>query len=186
MDQDQRAEDCRVQREECIEVKKAAKVAATAEGDRVVEEVKGCTEGPGLVAAAEQVVNATRILVELARELACSVAQSQIGDWRVTRGKTRKSAHIVSQLGHPLDGDRRKSLQDAVGKVQGLLGTTRLQWGLVASPYMMQGRGKILWTVCGGELVVGGLEVARTILKNLEVVWGVGLLVECWVENKMA
>ena len=33
---------------------------------------------------------------------------------------------------------------------------------------------------------VNGTEVARTVMKNLEAVWGVGSLVRCWVENKMS
>ena len=36
------------------------------------------------------------------------------------------------------------------------------------------------------ELEVNGSEVARTLLKNLEAVWGVGSLVGCWVENKLS
>ena len=33
---------------------------------------------------------------------------------------------------------------------------------------------------------VSGTEVAETILKNLEAVWGVGSLIGCWVENKLS
>lgn len=40
-------------------VKEAARVTAGAERDRVVEEVKGCTEGPARIAAVEKVANAT-------------------------------------------------------------------------------------------------------------------------------
>ena len=36
------------------------------------------------------------------------------------------------------------------------------------------------------ELEVNGSEVARTLLKNLEAVWGVGFLVGCCVENKFS
>ena len=73
----------------------------------------------------------------------------------------------------------------AVGKVQGLVGDARLGWGLVPSPYMVHGGDEILWTVRGVKLEVNGSDVARTILRNLEAVWGVGSVVGCWVENKL-
>ena len=44
---------------------------------------------------------------------------------------------------------------------------------------------EVLWTVRGVGEEVNGTEVAGTIMKNLEVVWGVGSLVRCWVQNKM-
>ena len=43
-----------------------------------------------------------------------------------------------------------------------------------------------MWTVSGVGEEVNGTEVVGTIMKNLEVVWGVGSLVGCWVENKMS
>ena len=64
-------------------------------------------------------------------------------------------------------------MQVAVGKVQGRVGAARLGWGLVASPYTVHGGDEVLWTVRGVELEVNGSDVARTILKNLEVVWEV-------------
>ena len=51
--EDKRAEEARVEQEERVKVKEAARVAAVAERDRVVEAVKGCTKGPALVEAAE-------------------------------------------------------------------------------------------------------------------------------------
>ena len=92
----------------------------------------------------------------------------------------------MSQLSRPLDRERRKTLQEAVGKVQGLIGAARLGWGLVASPYTVHGGDEVLWTVRGVELEVNGSDVARTILRNLEAVWGVGSVVGCWVENKLS
>ena len=93
---------------------------------------------------------------------------------------------MVSQLSRQLDGERRKSLQEAVSKVQGLIGAASLGWGVVASPYTVHGGNEILWTVRGVGEVTNGSEVASVILKNLEAVWGVGSLVRCWVENKMS
>ena len=92
----------------------------------------------------------------------------------------------MSQLSRPLDRERRKTLQEAVGKVQGLVGAARLGWGLVASPYTVHVSDEVLWTVRGVELEVNGSDVARMILRNLEEVWGVGSVVGCWVENKLS
>ena len=70
--------------------------------------------------------------------------------------------------------------------MQGLVGAANLGWGLLASPYTVHGGDEVLWTVRGVGEEVNGMEVAGTILKNLEAVWGVGSLVGCWVENKMS
>ena len=167
-------------------MKEAARAAAVAERDRVVEAVKGCTEGPALVEAAERVVNAARMVEVLEREVADSAAPVEIGGWQIAGVKKRKTVQVVSQLSRPLDRERRKTLQEAVGKVQCLLGAARLGWGLVASPYTVHGGDEVLWTVCGVELKVNGSDVARMILRNLEAVWGVGSVVGCWVENKLS
>ena len=81
---------------------------------------------------------------------------------------------MVSQLGRPLNGHRRKTLQEAVGKVQGLVGAASLGWGLVVSQYTVHGGDEVLWTVRGVELEMNGSDIARMILRNLESVWGVG------------
>ena len=184
--EDERAQEARVQQEEQVKVKEAARAAAVAERDRVVEAVKECTEGPALVEAAERVVSAARMVEVLEREVADSAAPVEIGGWQIAGGKKRKTVQVVSQLSRPLDGERRKTLQVAVSKVQGLVGAARLGWGLVASPYTVQGGDEVLWTVRGVELEVNGSDVARTILRNLEAVWGVGSVVGCWVENKLS
>ena len=92
----------------------------------------------------------------------------------------------MSRLGRPLNGERRKTLQEAVGKVQGLVGAASLGCGLVASLCMVHGGDEVLWTVRGVELEVNGSGVARMILRNLEAVLGVGVEVGCWVENKLS
>ena len=168
--EDKRAEEARVQQEERVKVKEAARVAAVAERDRVVEAVKGCTEGPALVEVAERVVNGARMVEVLEREVADSAAPVEIGGWLIVGGKKIKTVQVVSQLSRPLGGERRKPLQEAVGKVQGPVGAARLRWGLVASLYTVHGGDKVLWTVRGVELEVNGSDVARMILRNLEVV----------------
>ena len=171
--EDARAEVVMVQEEEQVKVNEAASAAAVAERDRVVEAVKECTEGPALMEAAERVRNAARMVEVLEREVADSAAPVEIGGWQIAGGKKRKTVKVVSQLSRPLDGEQRKTLQGAVGKVQGRVGAARLGWGLVASPYTVHGGDEVLWTVRGVELEVNGSDVARTILKNLEVVWEV-------------
>ena len=81
--EDERAEEARVQQEEQVKVKEAARAAAVAERDRVVEVVKECTEGPALVEAAERVVNAARMVEVLEREVADSAAWVEIGGWQI-------------------------------------------------------------------------------------------------------
>ena len=184
--EDERAEEARVQQEEQVKVKEAARAAAVAEKDRVVEAVKECTEGPALVEAAERVVNAARIVEVLEREVAESTTPVEIGGWQIAGGKKRKTVQVVSQVSRPLDGERRKTLQVAVGNVQGLIGAARLGWGLVASPYTVHGGDEVLWRVRGVELEVNGSDVARAILRNLEAVWGVGSVVGSWVQNKLS
>ena len=183
---DGRAEEARLRQEAVVKAKEAARAAAEAERDRLVAEVKGCTDGPGAVAVAEKVVEAARMVVELEREVAACAAPVEIGGWQVVGGKKRKTVQVVSQLCRPLDGEGRKSLQGAVSKVQTLIGAANLGWGLVASPYTVHGGDEVLWTVRGVGEEVNGTEVARTVMKNLEAVWGVGSLVGCWVENKMS
>ena len=181
-----RAEEARLHQEEVVRAKEPARVVAEAEQDRLVAEVRGCADGPGAVAVAEKVVEAARMVVELEREVTACAAPVEIGGWQVAVGKKRKTVQVVSQLCRPLDGDRRKSLQGAVSKVQGLIGAANLGWGLVASPYTVDGGDEVLWTVKGVGEEVNGTEVARTVKRNLEAVWGVGSLVGCWVENKIS
>ena len=183
---DIRAEEARLRQEEVVKAKEAARTAAEAERDRLVTEVKGCAGGPEAVAVAEKVVEAARMVVELEREVAASAAPVEIGGWQVVGGRKRKTVQVVNQLSRPLDGEGRKSLQGAVSKVQGLIGAANVGWGLVASPYTVHGGDEVLWTVRGVGEEVNDTEVAGTMLKNLEAVWGVGSLVGCWVENKMS
>ena len=183
---DARAEEARLRQVEVVRAKEAARTAAEAERDRLVTEVKECADGPRAVAIAEKVVEAARRVVELEREVAASPAPVEVGGWQVVRGKKRKTVQVVSQLCHPVDGEGRKSLQGAVSKMQSLVGAANLGWGLVASPYTVHGGDEVLWTVRGVGDEVNGTEVAGTILKNLEAVWGVGSLAGCWVENKMS
>ena len=184
--EDERAEEARVQQEVRVKVKEAARVAAVAERDRVVEADKGCTEGPALVEAAERVVRAARMVEVLKREVTDSTAPVEIGGWQIPGGKKRKSVQMVSQLGRPVDGEGRRTLQEAVGEVQGLMGAASLGWGLVALLCTVHGSDKVLWRVRGVELEVNGSDVAKMILGNLEVVWGVGSVVGHWVENKLS
>ena len=183
---DARAEETRLRQVEAVRAKEAARTAAEAERDRLVTEVKECADGPGAVGIAEKVVEAARMVVELEREVAASAAPVEVGGWQVVGGKKRKTVQVVSQLCRPLDGEGRKSLQGALTKMQSLIGATNIWWGLVASPYTVHGGNEVLWTGRGVGEEINGTEVAGTILKNLEAVWGVGSLVECWVENKMS
>ena len=122
---DERAEEARVQQEEQVKVKGAAKEAAVAERDRVVQAVKGRTKGPALVEAAERVVEVARMVEVLKREVADSAAPMEIGGWQIAGGKKRTTLQVVSLLGRPLDGERRKTLQEALAKY-------RVWWGLPA------------------------------------------------------
>ena len=183
---DAMAEEARFQQEGLVGVKEAGRASAEAERDRLVTRVKECTRGPDGGAAAEKVVEVVRMVVELEREVAASAAPVKIGGWQVVGGRERKTIQVVSQRCRPLDGERRKSLQEAVSKVQGLIGAASLGWGVVASPYMVHGGDEILWTIRGVIEETNGSEVAKVILKNLEAVWGIGSLVGWWVENKMS
>ena len=183
---DVRAEEARLPQEDRVTVKEAAREAAEAERDQLVTEVKECVEGADEVAAAEKVVEAARMVVELEREVAASAAPVEIRGWQVAGGRKSKTVHVVSQLCHPLDGERRKSLQEAVSKVQGLIGAASLRWAVVASPCTVHGGDEILWTLRVVVEDTNGSEVAKVILKKLEAVWGLGSLVACWVKNTMS
>ena len=180
--EDTRAEEARVRQEEVVRVKEAARLAAEGERDRLASEMKKYTEGPEAVTAAEKVVEAARLVMELERE----VTAGSVGGWQVAGGKKRKTVQVVAQMCRPLDGERRKALQGAVTKVQGLVGAANLGWGLVASPYIVHDGDDILWTVCEVNEGVNGSKVAKVVLRNLEAVWEVGSLVGCWVENKLS
>lgn len=54
-----------VQPEKTVQVREAARLAATAERDRMVEAAKVCMDGPAMVAAAHQVVEAARVVTAL-------------------------------------------------------------------------------------------------------------------------
>lgn len=78
-----------------------------------------------------------------------------------------------------MDGERRRSLQGDVTKVQVLVGASDMGWGVVASPYTVCRGNEVLWTVRGVDIDMNGTEVAGIILKNVEAVWGVGSVVGC-------
>lgn len=63
-----------MQQDERVSVKEAARAAVAAERDRVVEEVKGSTEGPALMAMVEKVVNKAWMVVVPKREVVDSAA----------------------------------------------------------------------------------------------------------------
>ena len=93
---------------------------------------------------------------------------------------------MVSQLARPVDGERRKSLQRDVTKVQGLVVAANLCWGVVASLYTVHGGDEVLWSVHRVDVDMNGTDVAAVVRKNLEAVWGVGSMLGCWVENKQS
>ena len=76
---DARAEEARLQQEDLVRVKEAARAAAEAERDRLLPKVKECGEGPEGVAAPEKVVEVARMVVELESEVAASAAPVKIG-----------------------------------------------------------------------------------------------------------
>ena len=123
---DARAEKARLQQGDLVRVKEAARGAAEVESDRLVTRVKKCAEGPDAVIAAEKVVQVAKMVVELKKDVAASAAPVEIGGWQVAGGWKRRTVQVVSQLCRPLDGEWRKSLQEAVSKVQGLIGAAGL------------------------------------------------------------
>ena len=88
--EDKMAEEARVQQEERVKVKEAAREAAVGERDRVVEAIKGCTRGPARVEAPERVVDAARMVAVLEREVADSAAPVEIGGWQIAGVRKRK------------------------------------------------------------------------------------------------
>lgn len=69
-------------------------------------------------------------------------------------------------------------------KVEGLIGAESLGCRVVASPYTVHRANEVLWSVRRVEVNINRTKVAGTMLKNLEVVWGVGSVVGCWVANQ--
>lgn len=98
-----------MQPEKTVQVREAARLAATAERDRLVEAAKACMDGPAMVAAAHQVVEAARVVTALEREVAPSAAPVEISGWQITGRRKRKTVQMVSQLGRSIDGEWRKS-----------------------------------------------------------------------------
>ena len=70
--------------------------------------------------------------------------------------------------------------------MQGLVGAASVVWGLVASRYTVHAGDEVLWTGSVIKLEVNGSDVGRIILRNLEVVWGVGSVVGRWVKNTLS
>lgn len=108
-DEDERAEEARVQQEERVKVKEAARMAALAERDRVVEVVKG-TEGQALVDVVERVVDRARMVEILEREVADSAAPVENEHRPIVWVKKKKTVQVVSQLSRRLNGERRKTM----------------------------------------------------------------------------
>lgn len=150
----------------------------------MVEAAKVCTKGPAMVAAAEKVVEAARVVMAVEWEVAQSAAPVEIGGWQIVGECKRKTVEVVLQLGPSVDSERRKSLQEAVTKVEGLVGVANMGWRVVGLPYMVHVGDEVLWTVQGVDVDMKGTEVMGVIFKNLEAVWGQGSVVGCWVENK--
>lgn len=98
-----------MQPEKTVQVREAARLAATAERDRMVEAAKECMDGQAMVAAAHQVVEAARVVTALEREVAPSAAPVEISGWQIMGGSKRKTVQVVSQLGRSIDGEWRKS-----------------------------------------------------------------------------
>ena len=119
-EEETRAEEARVVQEKPVQIKEAARLAAATERDRMVEAARECANGPAMVAASEKVVEAARVVRALEREVEQSAVPVEIGGWQVAGGCKRKTIQVVSQLACPVDGERRKSLQGDVTKVQGL------------------------------------------------------------------
>lgn len=72
------------------------------------------------MAVAGKVVEAGRLVVELAREVTASAVPVEIGGCQVAKGRKQKTVQVVAQLCRPLDRKRRRTLQQAVSKVQGM------------------------------------------------------------------
>ena len=170
VEQEQRAEEACMQPEKAVQVKKTARLAGTAERDRMVEATRVCTDGPAMVADAEKVVEAARVAMTLEREVVQSAAPVEIGGWQIEGGRKRKRVQVVSQLGRPVDGERRRSLQGDVTKVQALVGVANMAWGVVASPYTVHMGDKVLWTVRGVDVDMDSFEVVGIMVKNLEAI----------------
>lgn len=126
---EKRAEQARVQQEKMVQVKEAARLTATAAKDRMLEATTRCVDGPAVVAAAEKVVEVARVVTALEREVAQSAAPVEIGGWQVAVGHKRNTVQVVSQLARPVHGERRRSLQGDVTKVQGLVVAAYVRWG---------------------------------------------------------
>ena len=90
-EEEKRAEEARGLQEKAVQVKEAARLAAATERDRMVEAARGCTDGPAMVAAAEKVVEAARVVTALEWEVAQSAVTVEIGRWQVAGGHKRKT-----------------------------------------------------------------------------------------------
>ena len=69
-EEEKKAEEAWVQQEKVVQVKEGTSLAAAGERDRMEEAARGCTDGPAMVATAEKVVEAARVVMALQREVA--------------------------------------------------------------------------------------------------------------------
>lgn len=87
------------------------------------------------VKRASKRVEAAKVVTALEREVAQCAIPVEIGGWQIVGGHRRKMVPVVSQLGRPVDGERRKSLESYVAKVHGLIGAPNMWWRMVTSHY---------------------------------------------------
>ena len=71
-----------MRQEGIVSVKEDARLAAEGERHRLASEMKKCTEGTEAVAAAEKVVEAARMVLDLERDVTEKAAPVEIGGWQ--------------------------------------------------------------------------------------------------------
>ena len=103
------------------------------------------------------------------------------GGWRVVGGSVVRRVEVVSRLGDPVGRARTAGLSWVVEKVQALLRSGSLGWGVSAKMWSQHESDEILWTVTGVGKVVEDSEVLDRLKVNAVVLVGTADMVDWWV-----
>ena len=82
-------------------------------------------------------------------------------------GSVVRKVEVVSRLGGPVGRARTAGLPAVVERVQGLLWSKSLGWGVSAKVWRQYGSGEILWTVLGVGKAVGDSDVLDRLRVNV-------------------
>ena len=185
--QARRAEELQKSQEESARLLQEQRVAADAALVVSVEECVKATTPEELVPRAARVAEAAAS-VRRVEAIPSPVGEDVDvgGGWRVVGGSVVWKVEVVSRLGGPVGRARTAGLPGMVGKVQDLLRSGSLGWGVSAKVWNKHGSDEILWTVSGVEKATEDSVVLERLRVNVAAAVDATEVVDWWVESHLS